>query len=142
MAAVSPVWLIIVYATDWLPNSAGMWLPADLAWFAGGMMLAALQCMGVRFPAAVAIPLALVIYLIVCTPIAGGVSMGPVRLWEPLMKNLFYAIIATLVVSPVALAGSGFFERLLRTQPMVWMGEISYEIFLLHVLVMGLLLWG
>jgi peptidoglycan/LPS O-acetylase OafA/YrhL len=140
MAAVSPAWLIIVYATDWLPNSAGMWLPADLAWFAGGMVLATLQCMGVRFPAAVAIPLALVIYFIVCTPIAGDVSMGPARLSEPLIKNFFYAFIGTLVVSPVALAGRGWFERLLRSQPMVWLGEISYEIFLLHVLVMGLLL--
>jgi peptidoglycan/LPS O-acetylase OafA/YrhL len=140
MAAVSPVWLIMVYTTDWLPNSAGMWLPADLVWFAGGMILATLECMAVRCPAAVAIPLALVTYLIVCTPTAGGVSMGPARLWEPLMKNLFYAIIATLVVSPVALGGRGWFERLLRSQPMVWLGEISYEIFLLHVLVMGLLL--
>jgi peptidoglycan/LPS O-acetylase OafA/YrhL len=140
MAAVSPVWLIIVYTTDWLPNSAGMWLPADLVWFAGGMMLATLECMAVRFPAAVAIPLALICYLIVCTPIAGGVSMGPARLWEPLMKNLFYAVIASLVVAPVALGGRGWFERLLRSRPMVWLGGISYEIFLLHVLVMGLLL--
>src|SRR6516165_2504184 len=77
MAAVSPVWLIIVYTTDWLPNSAAMWLPAHLAWFAGGMILATLQCMAVRCPAVVAIPLALVIYLIVCTPIAGSVSIGP-----------------------------------------------------------------
>ena len=140
MATVSPVWLIVVYTTDWLPNSAGMWLPAHLAWFAGGMMLATLQCMAVRCPAVVAIPLALAIYLIACTPIAGGVSIGPARLWEPLIKNLLYAIIATLVVSPVALGGPGWFERFLRGQPMVWLGEISYEIFLLHVLVMGLLM--
>ena len=66
--------------------------------------------------------------------------MGPARLWEPLTKNLLYAMIATLVVSPVALGGPGRFERLLRRQPVVWLGEISYEIFLLHVLVMGLLL--
>jgi peptidoglycan/LPS O-acetylase OafA/YrhL len=140
MAAVSPVWLIVVSTTDWLPNSAGMWLPAHLAWFAGGMTLATLECVAVRCRAAVAIPLALVIYLIVCTPIAGGAAMGPARLWEPLMKNLLYAAIATLVVAPVALGGRGWFDRLLRSQPMVWLGEISYEIFLLHVLVMGLLL--
>jgi peptidoglycan/LPS O-acetylase OafA/YrhL len=34
---------------------------------------------------------------------------------------------------------AGGFERLLRSRPMVWLGGISYEIFLLHVLVMGLL---
>ena len=140
MAAVSPLWLIVVYTTDWLPNSAGMWLPAHLAWFAGGMILATLQRMAMRCPAGVAIPLALVIYLVVCTPIAGGVSIGPLRLWEPLTKNVLYAIIATLVVAPVALDGSGWFERRLRSRPMVWLGEISYEIFLLHVLVMALVL--
>jgi peptidoglycan/LPS O-acetylase OafA/YrhL len=140
MAAVSPVWLIVVYTTDWLPNSAGMWLPAHLAWFAGGMMLATVRWMPVRISAAVTIPLALVMYVIVCTPIAGGVSMGPVPLWAPLIKNLLYACIGTLVVAPVALGGRGSFERLLRSRPAVWLGEISYEIFLLHVLVMGLLL--
>jgi peptidoglycan/LPS O-acetylase OafA/YrhL len=140
LAAVSPLWLIVVYTTDWLPNSAGMWLPAHLAWFAGGMLLATLQRMTVSCRARVAIPLALVIYLVVSSPIAGGVSIGHVRLWEPLTKNLLYAIIATLVVAPVALGDRGWFERSLRSRPMVWLGEISYEIFLLHVLVMALVL--
>jgi peptidoglycan/LPS O-acetylase OafA/YrhL len=140
MAAVSPLWLIVVYTTDWLPNSAGMWLPAHLAWFAGGMILATLECMEMNCHAGVAIPLALVIYLIVCTPIAGDASIGPLRLWAPLTKNVLYAIIATLVVAPVALGGRGWFERRLRSRPMVWLGEISYEIFLLHVLVMALVL--
>jgi peptidoglycan/LPS O-acetylase OafA/YrhL len=140
MAAVSPVWVLMVCTTDWLPNSAGMWLPAHLACFAGGMILATLECAAVRCRAAVAIPLALVMYLIVCSPIAGGVAMGPARVGEPLIKNLLYATIATLVVAPVALGDRGWFDRVLRSQPMVWLGEISYEIFLLHVLVMGLLL--
>ena len=90
--------------------------------------------------AGVAIPLAMFVYLVVCTPIAGGITMGPVRLWEPLTKNLLYAGIATLVVAPLVLGGGGWFERLLSRRPMAWLGAISYEIFLLHVLVMALVL--
>jgi peptidoglycan/LPS O-acetylase OafA/YrhL len=140
MAGVSPLWLIVVNTTDWLPNSAGMWLPAHLAWFAGGMILATLQSMAMHCPSRVAIPLAVVTYLVVSTPIAGGVSTESVRLWEPLTKNVLYAIIATLVVAPAALGDRGWFEHLLLSRPVVWLGEISYEIFLLHVLVMAFVL--
>ncbi len=140
IAAISPVWLIVVNATDWLPNSAGMWLPAHLVWFVGGMLLATLQCMNVRLSAAAAMPLAIVLFLVVCTSVAGGVTMGPVRLWEPLTKNVLYACIATLVVAPLVLGGGGWWERFLRSKPMTWLGEISYEVFLLHVLVMALVL--
>jgi peptidoglycan/LPS O-acetylase OafA/YrhL len=115
-----------------------MWLPAHLVWFAGGMMLATLQSMAVRCPAALAIPLAVILFLVVCTPIAGAITMGPVRLWEPITKNLLYAGIATLVVAPLVLGGGGWFERVLGSRPMVWLGELSYEIFLLHVVVMAL----
>jgi peptidoglycan/LPS O-acetylase OafA/YrhL len=138
IAAASQLWLVVVNTTDWLPNSAGMWLPAHLIWFAGGMMLATLQSMAVRCPAALAIPLAAMLYLLVCTPIAGAITMGPVRLWEPLTKSLLYAAIATLVVAPLTLGGGGWFERALGSRPMVWLGERSYEIFLLHVMVMAL----
>jgi peptidoglycan/LPS O-acetylase OafA/YrhL len=138
IAAASPLWLVIVNTTDWLPNSAGMWLPAHLVWFAGGMTLATLQSMAVRCPAALAIPLAVILFLVVCTPIAGAITMGPVRLWEPITKNLLYAGVATLVVAPLVLGGGGWFERVLGSRPMVWLGELSYEIFLLHVVVMAL----
>ncbi|MBO0677806.1 acyltransferase [Mycolicibacterium sp. S2-37] len=140
MAAISPVWLIVAHLTDWLPNSAGMWLPAHLIWFAGGMMLATLADMGLRCPSAVAVPLAVTLFLIVCTPVAGSVQMGPAPVSEPLTKSFLYACIATLVVAPLALGGGGWYERLMGSRPMVWLGEISYEIFLLHVLVMTVVL--
>lgn len=35
LAAVSLVWQLVLITTQWLPNSAGMWLPAHLASFAG-----------------------------------------------------------------------------------------------------------
>jgi peptidoglycan/LPS O-acetylase OafA/YrhL len=136
LAAISPAWLIVLNTTDWLPNSAGMWLPAHLAYFVGGMVLAVFQVMGVRRSASAAIPLALVLYLIVSTPLAG--DMSPVQPWQPLAKTVLYAIIAALAVAPLALGDRGWYERLLSSRPMVWLGEISYEIFLLHVMVMAI----
>ena len=52
-------------------------------------------------------------------------------------KSLLYAAIATLAVAPVALGSAGWYGRLLSSRPMVWLGEISYEIFLLHVAIMA-----
>ena len=48
----------------------------------------------------------------------------------------FYAVIATLMVAPLALGNRGWYARVLASRPMVWLGEISYEIFLIHLIVM------
>lgn len=137
LAAIGPVWLLAVHATDWLPNAAGMWLPAHLPWFAGGMALTVLQTMGVRVRAALAVPVAVLAFLAVATPI-GGHIVGPDSPWQPLVKSGLYAVVATLALAPLALGDQGWYHRLLSSRPMVWLGEISYEIFLLHVVVMAL----
>jgi len=126
LAAISPLWLVVVTKTDWLPNSAGMWLPAHLAAFAGGMAVAVLHVMGVRWRAGLVVPAVVALFLVVATPFAGAIT-----------RALLYGLIATLVVAAPTLAGGGLLDRLLSSRPMVWLGEISYEIFLLHVLVMA-----
>ncbi|MCW2653381.1 MAG: hypothetical protein QOE41_3175 [Mycobacterium sp.] len=140
LAALTPAWLALVYVTDWLPDGARLWLPTYLAWFIGGMMLAVLQAIGVRWYAAACVPLALICYFIVSTPIAGEPTTSPARLWEALAKAVFYAVIATVVVGPLALGNRGWYTRLLASSPMVWLGEISYEIFLIHLIVMEIVM--
>ena len=60
------------------------------------------------------------------------------------MKTVFYAVISTLVVAPVALRGldgeSGWYLRLTASRQMVFLGEISYEIFLIHLVTMELVM--
>ncbi|HUE31376.1 MAG TPA: acyltransferase, partial [Mycobacterium sp.] len=106
------------------------------AWFLGGMMLAVLQAIGVRCYAFGAIPLAIICYFIVSTPIAGAPTTSPATLSEALVKTGFYTFIAALAVAPLALGDQGWYYRLLATRPMVWLGEISYEIFLIHLITM------
>jgi peptidoglycan/LPS O-acetylase OafA/YrhL len=136
LAVISPAWLILVHATDFLPDGARLWLPTYLVWFVGGMALAVLQAMGVRCYGFVAIPLALICYVIAATPIAGEPTTSPTKLSEALVKAAFYAAIATLAVAPLALGNQGWYARWLASRPMVWLGEISYEIFLVHLVLM------
>ena len=140
LAALTPLWLWLQDTTDWLPSSAGMWLPAHLLYFVGGMVLAVLQVLGVRVPLLVAGPAAVLGYLIVAAPIAGDVNTGEVTLWQNMLKVALYAAIACSVVALLVLGGSNGFERLLSAAPIVWLGEISYEIFLLHVITMEIVM--
>ncbi|WP_409436853.1 acyltransferase family protein [Mycobacterium sp. SMC-14] len=135
-AAITPAWLTLVHTTDFLPDGARLWLPGYLAWFVAGMMLTVLQAMGVRCYGFVAIPLALICYLIAATPIAGEPTTSPTKLSEALVKAGFYAVIAALMVAPLALGNRGWYAQLLASRPMVWLGEISYEIFLVHLVLM------
>lgn len=136
LGAVAPVWLVIAAATDVLPNSAGMWLPAHLACFAGGMALAVLHVAGARWRAHTTLPWAAVLFLVVASPVGGSI-VGPDPWWVPAAKALLYASIATLTVGALVLGSSHRYARVLGNRLMVWLGEISYEIFLLHVVVMA-----
>jgi peptidoglycan/LPS O-acetylase OafA/YrhL len=129
VAAISPLWLVVLQQTDWLPPGAGLWLPNYLVWFAGGMALAVLQAAGMRCRWALTVPAAVVGFLLVSTPWGG----------DELVKTLLYAVIAALLVAPAALGERGrdaSYTRLMGSRPLVRLGEISYEVFLLHVIAM------
>jgi peptidoglycan/LPS O-acetylase OafA/YrhL len=136
LALISPAWLVLVHNTDFLLNGARLWLPTYLSWFIGGMLLTVLQAMGVRVFGFIALPLAVVSFAIVSTPIAGEPTTSPTGLTEALVKTGFYAAIATLMVAPLALGNRGWYAWAVGSRPMVWLGEISYEVFLVHLVVM------
>ncbi|OBG19960.1 acyltransferase [Mycobacterium sp. 852002-51057_SCH5723018] len=136
MTLISPAWLVLVHADHFFPDGARLWLPTYLCWFLGGMALAVLQQMGVRCYAAMAVPLAIICYFIVSTPIAGAPTTSPATVREAVVKTLFYAVIAVLAVAPLGLGDQGWYAGLLASRPMVWLGEISYEIFLIHLITM------
>jgi peptidoglycan/LPS O-acetylase OafA/YrhL len=140
LSLISQAWLVLVHTDHWFPDGARLWLPTYLAWFLAGMLLTVLQEMGVRCYAFAAIPLAVISYFIVATPIGGAPTTSPASLNEALVKTAFYAAIAALAVAPLALHANaplqGWYSQLLASRPMVWLGEISYEIFLIHLITM------
>jgi peptidoglycan/LPS O-acetylase OafA/YrhL len=140
LAAITPVWLWLQHGVDWLPTSAGMWLPAHLLYFVGGMALAVLQVVGARVRLAIAGPPAVGGYLLVSTSIAGDVSTGEATLWQTLAKVALYATVACSAVAVLVLGESNGFEQLLSAAPVVRPGEISYEVFLLHVIIMEIVM--
>jgi peptidoglycan/LPS O-acetylase OafA/YrhL len=140
LALLSPAWMVLVHTTDFLPDGAPLWLPGYLAWFIGGMMLTVLAAMGKRCYGFVAVPLAVVCFVIASTPIAGEPTTSPEGLAQAVIKMAFYAAIATLVVAPPALGDGGWYTRFLASRPMVWLGEISYEIFLVHLVIMEIVM--
>jgi peptidoglycan/LPS O-acetylase OafA/YrhL len=143
LAAISPAWLWLVHRTTELPDGARLWLPGYLWWFVGGMLLAALRPLGIRAYALACVPLAVVSLLIVATPIGGEPTTSPAELRAALVKSAFYAVIATLAVAPLALPGGdgrGLYARFLASRPMVFLGEISFEIFLIHLVTMELVM--
>jgi peptidoglycan/LPS O-acetylase OafA/YrhL len=95
-----------------------------------------LAVMGRQWYALTCLPLAVACYFIVSTPIGGEPTTSPAQLWAALAKSGFYAAIAVLMVAPLALGNRGWYSQMLASRPMVWLGEISYEIFLIHLIVM------
>jgi len=136
LALISPAWLVMVHLTTSVPNGARLWLPTYLIWFLAGMSLTVLQAMGVRCYAFVALPLAVICYFIASTPLAGQPTTSPLGLSQALYKAVLYAAISALAVAPLVLGDQGWYFRFLATRPMVWLGEISYEIFLIHLITM------
>jgi peptidoglycan/LPS O-acetylase OafA/YrhL len=136
LALITPAWLILVHLTTSVPNGSRLWLPTYLIWFLAGMSLTVLQAMGVRCYAFMALPLATICYFIASTPIAGQPTTSPLGLSQALYKAVFYAVISALAVAPLALGNRGWYSWFLASRPMVWLGEISYEIFLIHLITM------
>src|SRR5690349_4981301 len=82
LSAITPLWLVLVHTSDWLPDGARLWLPSYLMWFLGGMVLAVLAATGRRTYAAVCVPVAVACYFIVSTPLGGEPTTSPAQLGE------------------------------------------------------------
>jgi peptidoglycan/LPS O-acetylase OafA/YrhL len=133
--------------------SGGLWLPAFLGWFCAGMALALLR---VQVDVVGAAPssrwrrvdalgrypftwwaLAAAVLLVASTPVAGPRLLEPATSWEAVTKSLLYLVVATAVVAPAVLTESPLTTSLLGNRFMGFAGDISYGVFLYHLVVLG-----
>jgi peptidoglycan/LPS O-acetylase OafA/YrhL len=156
---VTILWFILIHATSLVDQSvAGQWLPAYLSWFSVGMLFAIAhthlatmpykQKNNLRALAGLASSpgacwvIAISLLAVATTPIAGPRSLEAVpTAGESIMKNLLYLGAGALIVLP-AVFPTPESRRILRplvSQPARWLGQISYGIFLYHLIVLELL---
>jgi peptidoglycan/LPS O-acetylase OafA/YrhL len=148
VALVTPIWYFITRELVVLDISSIFWLPGYLDWFAVGMGLAVvavglesaalegrlLRALGAAPGACWLAAIALLV--IASTPAGGDATLVPLPLFDALTKNVLYAAAAGLMVAPIVLGGSGSPALgWLRWTPLLWLGGISYEIFLVHLIV-------
>ncbi|KXP00155.1 acyltransferase family protein [Tsukamurella pseudospumae] len=143
LAAITPVWILVAPGIE---LTARMWPPAYLWWFVAGMALTVAVPV-VRWWPAWATPASLAVavtaFVVSALPAIGGPpTMVPKSVLEALVKSALYLVVATALIAPLALAPTSRsrYHRALGARQTVWLGGISYEYFLVHLIVMDVLL--
>lgn len=135
MVALSVGWLVLVIATEVFGKTARSWPPSYAAAFAAGIAVALLADR-VRLPRGPLLLAAAVAYVVLLTPLAGPIDLRLPTPAQGVTKFLLEAAIGGLLVAAFASGPVSGPARVLGSRPMVWLGSISYEFFLLHVIVM------
>ncbi|TQJ50992.1 acyltransferase [Phycicoccus sp. SLBN-51] len=147
VALIAATWVFrLLVVNDAIGSlSALSWLPAHLDWFAAGMLLAVLRTGQAQLgwgtgvvsavrEAPVAIrALALVLLWLATTRLAGPYDLTPATTAEDLLKHVLYLVSAAALVAPSALDAVDGTSRALSSRWMVWLGTISYGVFLWHL---------
>ena len=129
-----------------------IWLPANLDWFAAGMLLAVLSAVpaGTRTARRLLARLhelagaagscwlvAALLFWLATLPLAGARDLTVPTGWEWTFKHWLYTFAAAALLLPLMFGNGGRIGRALASRPMRLLGELSYGIYLWHL---GLLL--
>lgn len=146
-------WYVFTHhsTAPWLVTS-GYWLPGFTGWFAGGMMLAVVRAnldsgtvgAGSRWRVAEEVgrhpftcwALAALVYFAAMTPVAGPRSIVATTAAQACTKQTLYLIMAVALVWPAIFGRSPVTKAILANRPLRYLGDISYGVFLYHLLVL------
>ncbi len=76
------------------------------------------------------------VFALACTPLAGPRLLLPATAAEALTKSVLYTVSAAFFVLPLVFGpeSEGVVRRVASSRPAVWLGDISYGIFCLHLI--------
>lgn len=151
LCAANFAYFALIYNVETISITSRMWLPAYLSWFAVGMVLAVMvvaahegrqwaarpMALAADSPLAACL-VALGLLALASTPIAGVPSLFQESVSTAITRNVLYAGAAFLLMAPLVTNRSNVVQKALATAPMQWLGKISYELFLVHVLLLEL----
>ncbi|WP_312854120.1 acyltransferase family protein [Tsukamurella spumae] len=137
MVALSAGWLVLVIETTVFGKTTRTWPPAYAAAFAAGIVVALVidrvrAAAWVRWARPASLLVAAAAFAVLLTPAAGPLDLRLPTAPQGVTKYLLEALIGGLLVAAFAVGRPG----VLGSRPMVWLGSISYEYFLIHVMAM------
>ncbi|QKT08977.1 acyltransferase [Gordonia sp. X0973] len=147
VALVSPIWIFAVVGGDVDPTMR-LWPPTFLWWFVAGMVLAVCEPLMTRVRTRWWVGAGVVAFLVAGGSGAGGATMAPETAGQTVVKHVLYLVVSLGFIVPLIGVGDDhaapdWWARLWSGRVAVWFGEISYEFFCVHVvvleIVMGLL---
>ncbi len=155
LAVLGPVFVYCSWLWRVEPYPSNDWLPAFAGWFAGGMAMALLSVADPDWAPAraaralgrhlvVCWAIAAALFAVVCTPLSGPPSFAAPEPGEAAVRSVLQMGIAVFLVLPLVLGQErgGLVRRALSGPVARFLGEISYGIFLVHLLLLaGLYTW-
>lgn len=151
MVAVAVAWTLLARGGALDPSVSPLWLPQYLDWFALGMGLGVLRCWHDRSGGLTVLDdladaagtcwgVALLLFWLTTTPLAGPRGLDLPSTWEALVKHTLYGLAATALVLPAVFGtdGRSWVRRLLSSRPARRLGRLSYGLFLWHLLALDL----
>jgi peptidoglycan/LPS O-acetylase OafA/YrhL len=151
ICALNFVYFIWIYGHPSISITSRMWPPAYASWFAAGMSLTVIVAAGregrswanralrvvEESPFAVCV-MGIALLALASTPIAGQASLYQESAGTAIARNTLYASAAFLLIVTLVTPGHNAIQRALELPVMQWLGKISYELFLVHVMLVEL----
>ncbi|GAA4663339.1 acyltransferase [Gordonia humi] len=136
---ISPIWTLVTHS-DGVDLTARLWAPAFASWFIAGMLLAVVAQLIRSWSAAGGTAIAVVAFASSAGAFAGEPTIVPNDAGAAIAKHTLYLVVALGLIGPLVVGSADWWTRFCGSRPMVWFGEISYEFFLVHVMVLELVM--